>query len=136
MQPGINKRRAPKSNTQRQREFRARNPGYYGRLHRKRKAEREAARALMAQHPELTFIEAYIRITTPAPPPEAPTPETQAPQAPLALPAARAEPLVTVQLPLFDQAPPPQVIATSPTEARPPMQLTPAQVIEQMKNAA
>ena len=33
------------SNTERQREFRERNPGYYGRLHRKRKAERLAHRA-------------------------------------------------------------------------------------------
>lgn len=30
------------SNTERQRQFRERNPGYYGRLHRKRKAEMEA----------------------------------------------------------------------------------------------
>lgn len=32
------KRVAPMSNTERQRRFRERNPGYYGRLHRKRKA--------------------------------------------------------------------------------------------------
>lgn len=31
--------RPPMSNAERQREFRKRNPGYYGRLHRKRKAE-------------------------------------------------------------------------------------------------
>lgn len=31
-------RRAPMSNTERQRLFRERNPGYYGRLHRKRNA--------------------------------------------------------------------------------------------------
>jgi len=36
----------PKSNAERQREFRERNPGYYGRLHRKRKAE---MLALLAQ---------------------------------------------------------------------------------------
>jgi hypothetical protein len=31
--------RPPVSNTERQRQFRERNPGYYGRLHRKRQAE-------------------------------------------------------------------------------------------------
>jgi hypothetical protein len=35
----------PMSNYERQREFRERNPGYYGRLHRKRKAEMLAAMA-------------------------------------------------------------------------------------------
>jgi hypothetical protein len=34
----FSKRVAPMSNTERQRRFRERNPGYYGRLHRKRKA--------------------------------------------------------------------------------------------------
>ena len=33
------KRPAPMSNTERQRRFRERNPGYYGRLHRQRNAE-------------------------------------------------------------------------------------------------
>ena len=33
---------APMSNTERQRRFRARNPGYYGRLHRKRNAGAKA----------------------------------------------------------------------------------------------
>ena len=40
------------SNTERQRQFRERNPGYYGRLHRKRNAEimaRIAARAAAAE---------------------------------------------------------------------------------------
>lgn len=35
----------PMSNAERQRQFRARNPGYYGRLHRKRNAEIDARRA-------------------------------------------------------------------------------------------
>ena len=37
-----NKRPAPMSNTERQRRFRERNPGYYGRLHRKRNAPLKA----------------------------------------------------------------------------------------------
>jgi len=43
--------RTPTSNTERQRQFRKRNPGYYGRLRRKQKAEAEAraaARKMMA----------------------------------------------------------------------------------------
>lgn len=40
------KRVAPMSNTERQRRFRERHPGYYGRLHRKRKA---ASKAMLAQ---------------------------------------------------------------------------------------
>src|SRR4051794_36702573 len=42
----------PMSNTERQRQFRQRNPGYYGRLHRKYRAEAEAfakRKAAMAQ---------------------------------------------------------------------------------------
>lgn len=39
--------RPPMSNTERQRAFRERNPGYYGRLHRQRKAEQ---RAFVAAH--------------------------------------------------------------------------------------
>lgn len=45
---GRNKRTPPMSNTERQRLFRERNPGYYGRLHRKRKAQVRAALAQRA----------------------------------------------------------------------------------------
>jgi len=38
----------PMSNTERQREFRERNPGYYGRLHRQRLAEEQALAAAQA----------------------------------------------------------------------------------------
>ena len=38
----------PVSNTERQREFRQRNPGYYGRLHAKRRAESKARPAAQA----------------------------------------------------------------------------------------
>ncbi len=38
----------PMSNAERQRQFRERNPGYYGRLHRKRRAEAEAYAAARA----------------------------------------------------------------------------------------
>lgn len=40
--------RGPVSNTERQRQFRERNPGYYGRLRRKRKAAVEALSAQLA----------------------------------------------------------------------------------------
>lgn len=49
----------PKSNLQRQREFIARNPHYYRDRHRRKKAEAEARAKLMAEHPELTFAQAY-----------------------------------------------------------------------------
>ena len=128
---GTLKRRAPKSNLLRQREFRERNPHYYRDLHRKRKAEMEARFAA-------TKAEQAVKAEQTAPVPGI--------QTPLALPAARTEPLVTVQLPLFDQvleplpaSPPPPELAAAP-EAPPAatlkMQLTPAQVVERMKNAA
>jgi hypothetical protein len=47
----------PTSNTERQRQFRERNPGYYGRLHRRQKAEidaRLAAKALAAAEVAVT----------------------------------------------------------------------------------
>jgi hypothetical protein len=42
------RRPAPVSNTERQRQFRLRNPGYYGRLHRARDAQIDAALAAKA----------------------------------------------------------------------------------------
>lgn len=52
------KRCAPMSNTERQRRFRERNPGYYGRLHRQRKAEVAALRA------KLEWCKAFIEVKT------------------------------------------------------------------------
>ena len=120
------KRTPPKSNLQRQREFRERNPHYYRDLHRKRKAQTQAFGKLRAAHPELSAgeIHAIVKGTAPAPGMgQTPTPGTQTP---LALPASISEPLVTVQLPLFEQA--------ELVEARP--QVTPAEVVEQRKRAA
>ena len=55
----------PMSNTERQRQFRERNPGYYGRLHRKRKAELEAmARATVeARVAAAVTVEASVQVT-------------------------------------------------------------------------
>ena len=52
----------PVSNTQRQREFRGRNPGYYQRLHAKRRA---AVKALVAQR--VTPAPAQVILTIPVP---------------------------------------------------------------------
>lgn len=122
----VNRKRAPVSNRERQRQFRERNPHYYRDLHRKRKAEGEAIQALMAQQPELTFEQAYTLVKAPALATKVKTPAEQ-PTTPLALPAAISEPLVTVQLPLFEQE-------AERVEARP--KLTPADVVEQLKRAA
>jgi hypothetical protein len=46
-----------KSNTQRQREFRKRNPGYYGRLHRRERAGIEAERARLAAAANVVAVE-------------------------------------------------------------------------------
>lgn len=46
------------SNTERQRAFRQRNPGYYGRLHRKRKAELLAHRAAVVALEKQRALEA------------------------------------------------------------------------------
>ncbi|MEM1011133.1 MAG: hypothetical protein AAGI46_02800 [Planctomycetota bacterium] len=61
----------PMSNTERQRQFRERNPGYYGRLHRKRKAERLArlaAKAAQEQGLE-TVVMRKSQLCLPAPDP-------------------------------------------------------------------
>jgi hypothetical protein len=57
----------PMSNAERQRQFRERNPGYYGRLHRKRKAEvmaliaaRTAAAEAMAARPAPLMLPAPV----------------------------------------------------------------------------
>jgi len=57
------------SNTERQRKFRERNPGYYGRLHRKRKAEvaafasaRKAIAATIAVKREPLMLPAPVEV--------------------------------------------------------------------------
>jgi hypothetical protein len=57
---------APKSNAERQREFRERNPGYYGRLHARRRAEINAA---VAQQSAMAQVVAVRRepLMLPAP---------------------------------------------------------------------
>lgn len=120
--------KAPVSNLQRQRQFRARNPHYYRDLHRKRKANEAKLGAVMAAHPELSAAEAYKLVHAPAPGSQTTAPVEQPSEpAPLALPAAISEPLVTVQLPLFEQA-------AEPIEVRP--KLTPADVVQRYKDAA
>lgn len=69
-------RPGPKSNAHRQREFRARNPGYYRKYHRRKKAAREAAMARQRQHAEAValaeryplFAEVILRPFAPTPP--------------------------------------------------------------------
>ncbi|HEY0008807.1 MAG TPA: hypothetical protein VGB55_08800 [Tepidisphaeraceae bacterium] len=63
------KRRNPRSNTDRQRDFRERNPGYYGRLHRARRAAMmAAAEARRAGHAEAVRVEAArVPLALPAP---------------------------------------------------------------------
>jgi hypothetical protein len=56
----------PKSNYQRQVEFRKRNPGYYGRLHRKRKAEAEAYRAAQLARAATAALPASRQLLLPA----------------------------------------------------------------------
>jgi hypothetical protein len=65
-------RPGPVSNTERQREFRERNPGYYGRLHRKRKAEIEAHIAAR-KAAELALAEQQLPLFLPAPVEATPT---------------------------------------------------------------
>lgn len=64
----------PVSNTERQRRFRQRNPGYYGRLHRARKAEAEQCRvarlALAAQ--QAVSVADAVPLMLPAPVEETP----------------------------------------------------------------
>lgn len=58
------------SNTQRQREFRERNPGYCGRLHRRQKAEVDAiiaAQKAAAQVAAQVQVEAVTPLALPAP---------------------------------------------------------------------
>lgn len=90
----------PKTNLQRQREFIARNPHYYRDRHRRQKAQSEAAAKLMAEHPELTFEEAYDIAQGKAPAPK----KVEAPKTPpvvLALPAPEdvVNQMVTMTLP-------------------------------------
>lgn len=77
---GTLKPSSPMSNTQRQRLFRERNPGYYGRLHRKRKAEAEA---LGAAQRAMTPTTSPHASHTPATPhiPDAPRPQLLLPAA-------------------------------------------------------
>jgi hypothetical protein len=59
---------SPTSNTERQREFRERNPGYYGRWHRRRKAKIEAAiHAHAALHAPALALPAPVQLLLPAP---------------------------------------------------------------------
>jgi len=53
----VNYQRRPKSNAERQREFRQRHPGYYQRLHAKRRA---AVRAIRAQREFVTAFAMQI----------------------------------------------------------------------------
>jgi len=56
------------SNTERQRQFRKRNPGYYGRLHAKRRAESDARLYAMAmQQAQLAQLPAPVPLMLPAP---------------------------------------------------------------------
>lgn len=82
----------PMSNTERQRRFRERNPGYYGRLHRKRNAE-AAARAAQTAPPEAAASVAALPVAM-LTPLTRPTPQPQ-----LCLPAPI--PTITLQLPLL-----------------------------------
>ncbi|MEX0774383.1 MAG: hypothetical protein WD042_01580 [Phycisphaeraceae bacterium] len=72
-------RTSPVSNTERQRQFRARNPGYYGRLHAKRRAVIQARVAQMIALRQAMAVE----------------------RVPLALPA----PAVMIELPLMARVP-------------------------------
>ena len=63
------------TNTERQRRFRARNPGYYGRLHRKRNARIDASLAAKAEakaklQTEAPTTSAKPQLCLPAPDPE------------------------------------------------------------------
>jgi hypothetical protein len=58
---------APVSNYQRQVEFRARNPGYYGRLHRKRKAQRLALREAKRREQFIAKLFPKLPLMLPAP---------------------------------------------------------------------
>ncbi len=62
------KRCGPVSNTERQRQFRERNPGYYGRLHRKRKAAiRARLEPIWAEARAQAHAEAQLAAAQPAP---------------------------------------------------------------------
>lgn len=125
------RRRAPKSNLQRQREFIARNPHYYRDRHRRKKAESAARAKLMAVHPELTLAQAHAIAQGKAPAPApgrvaaaqteaaAQTPEKQpaTPPVVLALPAPEdvVNQMVTITLPdAFVYAPAKINIVTEP----------------------
>ena len=81
-------RRAPKSSTQRSREFRARNPHYYRDYHRRRQAEIADRLAAAAEAKALPLLAPLI------------TAETEA-ATPLALPAPATESEAVIQLALF-----------------------------------
>ena len=57
-------RRPPMSNAERQRQFRKRNPGYYGRLHRARNAAIDAS---LAARVALTTAPTAVPLALPAP---------------------------------------------------------------------
>ncbi len=91
MGAGIDRRRAPKSNAQRQREFRARNPGYYRKYNARAKARRRAAKAMLrartvaaaqAQAAPL-FAELIMATLTPVGAPRPTTATTTEPALPL-----------------------------------------------------
>ena len=88
----IHTRRAPKSSTQRSREFRERNPHYHRDYRRRQEAEAAALAALRAEVKALPLL--------------APLFIEQRPATTLALPAPGqvSNPLVTLQLPLFADA--------------------------------
>lgn len=117
----IRKPRA-KTSTERQRAFRKRHPNYYRDRRRAEQKMIQAAKELCAVQPGLLLHQAIA--PAPAPGIQQPAPNHQIP---LALPAARSEPLLTVQLPLFEQAPEP-----APADPLP----NPADVVEQRKRAA
>ena len=85
----IHTRRAPKTSTQRSREFRERNPHYHRDYRRRKEAEHQAYLAAQAKIKALPLLAPLLAADLSA----APT------TTPLALPA-RAEPL-TIPLPLF-----------------------------------
>ena len=92
-------RRRPVSNTERQRQFRERNPGYYGRLHRRQNAEMEARIAARAA----AEAAAKERVEAAVPVEGAPVPwALPMPKPMLCLPAPR--PVVTLAMLLSGRA--------------------------------